>query len=153
MLDKKKQQIYKWFSDEECSELASLAEVKAIVKVDHVDPNLYSQVFYTMQDTARLKDEIFDEITELNANQGDFIIAKILESILLSFISEFMDGDGNLGNAEEEVTVTRKSLYAFSGDLYAKIDAINHLKLIFDKFNRIRDIKQKIDLAKKGVLI
>lgn len=153
MDDKKKQQLLRWFSNEDRSELASLAGVKEKVKVDRIYPDLYSQMFYAMQDIANLKDEIFDGIKELNANQGDFIIDKILESIYLSFISEFMDEDGNLENAEEEVIITRKRLFDFSGDVYAKLDAAKHLKLIFDKFNRIRDIKLKIDLAQKGVLI
>lgn len=154
MDDKKKQQLLRWFSNEGRSELASLAGVKEKVKVDRIYPDLYSQMFYAMQDIATLKDEIFDEIKELNDMQGDFIVDKILDSIYLSFISEFMDDEGNLDNAEEEeVIITRKRLFDFSGDLYAKIDAAKHLKLIFDKFNRIRDIKLKIDLAKKGVLI
>lgn len=134
-------------------ELSSLESVKEIVKTGNIYPNLYSQMSYNISDLQKEEQGILDEIKELYADQGDFIIDKILENIHHAFIFEFMDGDGNLGDADEEVTVTRKALYNFSEDLYAKINAAKHLKSIFDKFNRIRDVKLKIDLAKKGVLI
>ena len=64
-----------------------------------------------------------------------------------------MDGEGNLGNADEEVTITRKNLYDFSGDLYAKVDAVIHLKSAFDHFRRIREFKSRIELTNKGILL
>lgn len=108
---------------------------------------------YSLSDLQKEEQAVYNEIKELYAAQGDFIIKDILKSLQHSFIFEFMDGEGNLGDADEEVTITRKNLYDFSGDLYAKADAIIHLKSAFDHFSRIRELKSRIELANKGILL
>ncbi|MDY7252039.1 hypothetical protein QHG78_02005 [Bacteroides sp. A1-P5] len=142
MDDKKKQE-----------ELNSLIGKKEIAKVGNWYPNLYSQMSYSIADLQKEEQAVYDEIKELYANQGDLIVNEILKSIHHSFIFEFMDGDGNLGNGSEEVTITRKNLYDFSGDLYAKVDAVIHLKSALDHFNRIRELKYRIELTNKGILL
>ena len=142
MGDKKKQE-----------ELNSLIGKKEIAKVGNWYPNLYSQMSYSIADLQKEEQAVYDEIKELYANQGDLIVNEILKSIHHSFIFEFMDGDGNLGNGSEEVTITRKNLYDFSGDLYAKVDAVIHLKSALDHFNRIRELKYRIELTNKGILL
>lgn len=142
MDDKKKQE-----------ELNALINKKEVMKVGNYYPNLYTQMSYSMSDLQKEEQAVYDEIKELYANQGDFIVNEILKSIHHSFIFEFMDGEGNLGNADEEVTITRKNLYDFSGDLYEKVDAIIHLKSTFDHFRRIRELKSRIELTNKGILL
>lgn len=134
-------------------ELSSLESVKEIVKTGNIYPNLYSQMSYAISDLQKEEQGILDEIKELYGNQGDFIVPKILESIHHAFIFEFMDGDGNMGDAEEEVTITRKRLFGFSGDIYATIDAVNHLMSVFNRIKYMQVIESRIELAKKGVLI
>ena len=142
MDDKKKQE-----------ELNALINKKEVAKVGNFFPNLYTQMSYSLSDLQKEEQAVYNEIKELYAAQGDFIIKDILKSLQHSFIFEFMDGEGNLGDADEEVTITRKNLYDFSGDLYAKADAIIRLKSAFDHFSRIRELKSRIELANKGILL
>lgn len=132
-------------------ELSSLESVKEIVKTGNIYPNLYSQMSYAISDLQKEEQGILDEIKELYGIQGDFIVPKILESIHHAFIFEFMDGDGNMGDAEEEVTITRKRLFGFSEDIYATIDAVNHLMSVFNRIKYMQVIESRIELAKKGV--
>lgn len=142
MDDKKKQE-----------ELNSLIGKKEIAKVGNWYPNLYSQMSYSIADLQKEEQAVFDDIKELYTEQGDFIVGAILKSIAPSFIDEFMDGNGDLEDANEEITITRKKLYDFSGDLYAKVDAVIHLKSALDHFNRIRELKYRIELTNKGILL
>lgn len=142
MDDKKKQE-----------ELNALINKKEVMRAGNCYPNLYTQMSYAMSDLQKEEQAIYDEIKELYANQGDFIVNEILKGIYHSFISAFMDGNGNLGDADEEVTITRKNLYDFSGDLYAKVDAVIHLKSAFDHFQQIRELKSRIELTNKGILL
>lgn len=86
----------------------------------------------------QLRQGILAEIEELYAYQGDFIIDAILDGISRAFIFEFMDGNGNLDDAEEEVTIKRKRLFAFSFEIYNRVKAVKHLKSAFDKCEQCR---------------
>lgn len=143
MDDKKKKQ----------EELNSLIGKKELAKVGNWYPDLYSQMSYSIADLQKEKQAVFDEIKGLYESQGDLMVIEILKSIYLSFIDRFMDGNGNLGDADEEVSFTRRKLFDFAGDIYAKIEAASYLKSALGHFHRIRDLESRIELAKKGILL
>lgn len=142
MNDKKKQQ-----------ELDSFVGREEAIRIGNWHPDLYTQMSHSLSEIQKEEQNILNDIQELYANQGDFILSHILDNIYQSFIFEFMDGDGNLEDGEEEVVITREKLFLFSSDLYSKIDAIKHLNSIYGRFDRIDTFKSRVDLAKKGVLI
>jgi hypothetical protein len=142
MDDKKKQ--------EELNALINRAET---AKIGNWYPNPYSQMSYSLTDLQKEEQAVFDGLKELYTEQGDFIVSEILKSIYPSFVTEFMDGDGTRGDAEEEVSITRGRLYDFSMDLSAKVDAAIRLKSAFDHFHHISAIKSRIELANKGILL
>lgn len=142
MDDKKKQE-----------ELKALTNRREVAKIGNWYPNLYTQMSRSLDDLQKEEQAVFDDIKELYTEQGDFIVDAILKSIAPSFIDEFMGGNGNLEDANEEITITRKELYDFSGDLYNKVDAVIHLKSALDHFNRIRKLESRIELANKGILL
>ena len=106
MDDKKKQE-----------ELNSLIGKKELAKVGNWYPDLFSQMSYSIADLQKEKQAVFDEIKGLYESQGDLMVIEILKSIYLSFIDRFMDGNGNLGDADEEVSFTRRKLFDFAGDI------------------------------------
>lgn len=142
MNDKKKQQGLDCFVGRE-----------EAIRIGNWHPNLYTQMSYSLSEIQKEEQNILNDIQELYANQGDFILSHILDNIYQSFIFEFMDGDGNMEDGEEEVVITRERLFLYSSDLYSKIDAIKHLNSIYGRFDRIDTFKSRVDLAKKGVLI
>lgn len=141
-MDKKKQE-----------ELSRLIDKKEVMKVGNCYPNLYTQMSYSMADLQKEEQAVFESIKELYNNQGDFIVAEILKSIYPSFVIEFMEGDGNRGNADEELSISRGKLYDFALDLGVKIDAAIHLKSALERFHRIRELESRIELANKGILL
>lgn len=148
MDEKKMQQIQKWFSDEEVSELNSLSGKKETVKVENVYPNLYSQMSYTMGDIAKLKEELYEEIEGLYRESGDFAADALIKSIYSEFLEIFEPYEDS-----SDFNFTRDALKDFADDTYTKIRAAKSIREINNKISRIRSIKLKIDLAKKGVLI
>ncbi len=82
-------------------ELNSLIGKKELAKVGNWYPDLYSQMSYSIADLQKEKQAVFDEIKGLYESQGDLMVIEILKSIYLSFIDRFMDGNGNLGDADE----------------------------------------------------
>ncbi|WP_270288955.1 hypothetical protein [Bacteroides thetaiotaomicron] len=142
MDDKKKQE-----------ELNTLINRTETAKIGNWYPNLYSQMSYSLTDLQKEEQAILDGVKELYTEQGDFIVSEILKSIYPSFVTEFMQGDGNRGDADEELSISRGQLYDFSMDLCTKVDAAIHLKSAFDHFHRIREIKYRIELAEKGILL
>lgn len=148
MDEKKMQQIQKWFSDEELSELKSLSGEKETVKVENIYPNLYSQMSYAMGDIAKLKEEIYGEIEGMCKESGDFAADALIKSIYSEFLEIFEPYEDS-----SDFNFTRDALKDFAGDTYTKIRAAESIREINNKISRIRSIKLKIDLAKKGVLI
>lgn len=134
-------------------ELSRLIDKKEVMKVGNCYPNLYTQMSYSMADLQKEEQAVFESIKELYNNQGDFIVAEILKSIYPSFVTEFMEGDGNRGNADEELSISRGKLYDFALDLGVKIDAAIHLKSALERFHRIRELESRIELANKGILL
>lgn len=142
MDDKKKQEI-----------LSILINKKEIAKVGNWYPNLYSQMSYSIADLQKEEQAVFEDIKKLYNEQGDFIVAEILKSIYPSFVTEFMEGDGNRGNADEELSISRGKLYDFAVDLGTKIDAAVHLKSALERFRHIRELESRIELTNKGILL
>lgn len=134
-------------------DLNDLIGKKEVIKAGNTYPDLYSQMSYSFSDLERTEQRILGEIKELYDDQGDFIVSEILKSICPSFINEFMQGNGNRGNGDEEISFTRNQLFDFSVDLGAKIEAAIRLKSVFDRSNLIREIKSRIELTKKGILL
>lgn len=126
---------------------------KEVAKAGIHYPNLYSQVHSSLSKLEREERGILEEIKDLYFEQGDFIVDEIIKSIPSGFIDEFMEGDGNLGDADEEISITRKDLFKFSSDISTKVDAAIHLKSIFDRLQNAKEIKSRIRLAKKGILL
>ena len=142
MDDKKKQET-----------LAAVIGKNETVKASGMYPNLYTQMALSIADLERLEHAVYNEIKELYASQGDAIVDDILKSIYPSFVSELMEGDGDRGDADEEISITRGRLYDFAGDIYLKVEAAIHLKSAMERFHRIREIKSRIELANKGILL
>lgn len=142
MDDKKKQ-----------DELNALTNKQEVAKVGNLYPNLYTQMSHSIDSLQKERQAVFDEIKGLYDMQGDIMVIEILKSVYLSFVDRFMDGDGNLGDADEEISLTRGELFGFAGDVYTKIEAASRLKSALDHFHRIRDLESRIELAKKGILL
>lgn len=108
---------------------------------------------YSIADLQKEEQAVFEDIKKLYNEQGDFIVAEILKSIYPSFVTEFMEGDGNRGNADEELSISRGKLYDFAVDLGTKIDAAVHLKSALERFRHIRELESRIELTNKGILL
>lgn len=76
-------------SDGERSLLASLSNMKETVKTGHMYLNLYSQAAYSMQELAKTRDEILEEIRVLVFDSGDFAADALIESIYHELVTTF----------------------------------------------------------------
>lgn len=145
----KEKQLQRWFSDEDLKELAELDGKKEQVKVDHIYPDLYSQMSYAMQHVTLFKNNAFEALEKLNAVSGDEVVKMLLESIYTELVTtlEVYEDDS------EDFNFTRKTLREVASNIYAKIEAAELLGDAIRYLNAVRGAEKEIDLAKKGVLI
>lgn len=145
----KKKQLQRWFSDDEMAELSALHDKKEQVKVDHIYPNLYSQMSYAMGDIARFKNNAFEALEKLNGNSGDAVVKMLIKSIYTEMVTtlEIFEDDS------DEFNFSRKDLREVASNTCAKIEAAELLGEAIQNLDAIRRAKREIDLAKKGVLI
>lgn len=145
----KKKQLQRWFSDDEMAELSALYDKKEQVKVDHIYPNLYSQMSYAMGNIAQFKNNAFEALEKLNENSGDAVVKMLIKSIYTEMVTtlEIFEDDS------DEFNFSRKDLREVASNTYAKIEAAELLGETIQNLDAIRRAKREIDLAKKGVLI
>lgn len=145
----KKKQLQRWFSDDEMAELSALRDKKEQVKVDHIYPNLYSQMSYAMENIAQFKNNAFEALEKLNDVSGDFVVKSLIKSIYTEMVAtlEVFEDDS------DDFNFTREALREVAINTYVKIEAAELLGEAFHNLDAIRRAEREIDLAKKGVLI
>lgn len=142
--------LKRWFTDEELADLDDMRNKRESVKIKPSFTNLYFQASHTMQSIARLKEEILENIKNINTEIGPALADMLVQSIYDSFITTFRPFD----NTEEvEVTYTREDLMAFANVTLEKINASQIIRNIFENMDRINRNKQLMELTKNGVLI
>lgn len=149
----KKKQLQKWFSDEELERLAGMAVEKELVKTDNVHPDLYSQMYYAMQDVADAKASILTVIDSLHSALGfKFLAEMILDGIPLSVANELCVAD-TMSSTEDELYLSAEGRMGLYNSVYAHIEAVK----VFLEIGRLEDrIARKtdlIELAENKVLI
>ncbi len=102
-----------------------------------------------MQELAKTRDEILEEIRALVFNSGDFAADALIESIYHELVTTF----DLFEDESENFDFTRKALSEFANGTYTKIEAARHIRELCRKAGRIKDLESRIELAKKGVLL
>lgn len=149
-VNKKNGQEVLLLTSEELSALNALRGQQEVVKVSRIYPNLYSQMSYSLKDMSEVKNSIFEELKNLDFECGTSVIDFLLDSIYLE-CDQYLTPDD--GDDDETIDLSRKGARDLSSNIYAKITAIKHLQKIFDYLERMQTVSNRIEWAKKRVLI
>lgn len=147
-MEDKKEQLRKWFSEEELSVLSELVNEKEIVKNGNVFTDLYSQMSYAMSDIAEFKNNIVSEVKSVASETGFSRVAEILLDSIPLFISDELGIKDCLLEMESEQNIDAERLMTLYNDIFSRINTAKH----FFKINYLQnEIALKEKVAKMAI--
>ncbi len=126
-------------------ELENLKFGNEIVRTGEVYPNLFTQANYSIDEVNKVKNEIIDQVKSFFFSFGNSVSDSLLDSAYNN-LQIRLEEEGENGFKKEQIT-------KILNDTYTMTKAASMLNEISDSLGRMKRWSDRIELAKKGVLL
>lgn len=141
-------------------ELQSLKEKKisATIRENPAHKTLQEQAGASLSFIENNERLILEELYDLFDNSGNFILEVLIKDIWASYNAfflcnpKFQEADDEDNKDDTDIPFTKKELIDYSNELYNRIEVLSTLLSASDRFSIIKNMQNRIDLAKRGIL-